>query len=514
MNPSELLRIVDSIHREKNIDKETVFEGIEAALVSAAKKHYGEDEEIEIQIDREDGSITGTHNGVPLTPEEMAERIGAQTAKQVMIQKIREAERDQLYEEYLELKDQLVTGIIQRYEGGTATVALSNTEAILPKSEQIPGETHHNNERVRATVCEVRKTGSRVKIVLSRTRPHLVARLFEQEIPEITDGVIEVKAMAREPGYRTKIAVSSTDQRVDCVGACVGVRGNRIKNIVDELAGERIDIVRWSDDMQVLIPNALQPAEVEEVILCQMLGRAIVLVREDQLSLAIGRRGQNVRLGSKLCGWDIEIMTREELEEQLEAALVGFSSLDGVDEELADRLVGEGFLSYDDLSVIEPEDLQEMGELTDEQVAHIIQQAEVKAEEAEQAAAEERRRQRELERMEQATRDAEAAEAAEAEAAAEEAETTHAEPMEAAEAEAAAEEAEATDAEAAEAADAEAEAEEAEYAPVEADEAGSPDDETDEEVAPAAVDYEQAVVEEVPVRGEETSGEFNPGDRL
>ena len=207
-----------------------------------------------------------------------------------------------------------------------------------------------------------------MKVILSRTKPHLVQRLFEQEIPEIAEGVIEIRAIAREPGYRTKVAVSSTDQRVDCVGACVGVRGNRIKNIVDELAGERIDIVRYSDDMQVLIPNALQPAEVEEVILCQMLGRAIVLVQEDQLSLAIGRRGQNVRLASKLCGWDIEIMTREELDEQIEQAVAGYSSLEGVEPELAERLVGEGFLSYDDLSVIEPDALMEMGGLTAEQV--------------------------------------------------------------------------------------------------------------------------------------------------
>ena len=409
MNPSELLRIVDAIHRDKNIDKEIVFEGIEAALVSAAKKHYGEDEEIVIEIDRETGAITGNHNGVPLDPDEMSERVGAQTAKQVMIQKIREAERDALYEEYSEQKDQLVTGIVQRYERGTATVALTNAEAILPRSEQIPGETHGTNERVRATVFEVRKQGARVKIVLSRIRPHLVARLFEQEIPEITDGVIEVKALAREPGYRTKVAVSSTDQRVDCVGACVGVRGNRIKNIVDELAGERIDIVRWSDDMQALIPNALQPAEVEEVILCEVLGRAIVLVREDQLSLAIGRRGQNVRLASKLCGWDIEIMTREELDDQLEQALIGFSSLEGVNEELADRLVGEGFLTYDDLSVIEPDDLMEMGNLTAEEANRIVEQAEIKAEEAERAAAEERRRQREQERPEPGTTEAEPA---------------------------------------------------------------------------------------------------------
>ena len=221
---------------------------------------------------------------------------------------------------------------------------------------------------MRATVFEVRKAGSRVKVILSRTRPQLVQRLFEQEIPEIADGVIEIRAMAREPGYRSKVAVSSSDQRVDCVGACVGVRGNRIKNIVDELAGERIDIVRWSDDLQVLIPNALQPAEVEEVILCQMLGRAIVLVREDQLSLAIGRRGQNVRLASKLCGWDIEIMTREELDESIERAVAGFSALDGVDESLARSWSARASCRTTTCRSSSPTRLMEMGELTEEQV--------------------------------------------------------------------------------------------------------------------------------------------------
>jgi N utilization substance protein A len=335
-----------------------------------------------------------------MAPEEIAERIGAQTAKQVMIQKIREAERDHLFNEYDELKGQLVTGTIQRYEGGAATVSLQNVEAILPRGEQIPGESHHANERVRATVYEVRKAGSRVKVILSRTKPQLVQRLFEQEIPEIAEGVIEIRNIAREPGYRTKVAVSSMDQRVDCVGACVGVRGNRIKNIVDELSGERIDIVRWSDDRQVLIPNALQPAEVEEVILCQMLGRAIVLVREDQLSLAIGKRGQNVRLASKLCVWDIEIMTRDELDEQIERAVTGFSSLEGVEAELAEKLVGEGFLSYDDLSIIEPDALMEMGGLTEEQAELVVQQAEAKAEEAEKVAAEQRRQRREQDHAE------------------------------------------------------------------------------------------------------------------
>jgi len=432
MDPSELLRIVDTIHRDKNIDKEIVFEGIEAALISAAKKHYGDEEEILVTIDRGDGSITGTHNGMPLSPEEMAERIGAQTAKQVMIQKIREAERDALFNEYEELRGQLVTGVVHRYEGGAATITLSNVEAILPRSEQIPGESHHANERVRAVVYEVRKSGTRVKVILSRTKPHLVQRLFEQEIPEIAEGVIEVRAIAREPGYRTKIAVSSTDQRVDCVGACVGVRGNRIKNIVDELAGERIDIVRFSDDMQVLVPNALQPAEVEEVILCQMLGRAIVLVREDQLSLAIGRRGQNVRLASKLCVWDIEIMTRDELDEQIEQAVMGFAALDGVEDELAEKLVGEGFLSYDDLSVIEPDALAEMGGLSAEEVDKIVLQAEAKAEEAEKEAVEQRRKRREEERRLAAeAAEAETAENVEAEAAEQTAEAETAENVEA-----------------------------------------------------------------------------------
>ena len=412
MNATEVLRIVDAIHRDKNIDKEIVFEAIEQALVSAAKKHYGEEEEIDVVIDREDGSIGGTHNGVPLDPEETVGRIGAQTAKQVIIQKIREAERDALYDEYVEQMGQMMTGVVQRYEGGAATIQLHNTEAILPRSEQIPGETHHVNERVRATVFEVRKQGSRVKIILSRIRPQLVQRLFEQEIPEIGEGVIEIKAMAREPGYRSKVAVASADQRVDCVGACVGVRGNRIKNIVDELAGERIDIVRWSDDLQVLIPNALQPANVEDVILCQMLGRAIVLVQEDQLSLAIGRRGQNVRLASKLSGWDIEIMTQEELGDQIDRAVAGFSALEGLSEELAVKLVEQGYMSYDDLSVIEPDALMEMGGLTEEQVDAIVEQAERKAQEAEVQAAEERRRQREQERIDAAATAEEAAEAA------------------------------------------------------------------------------------------------------
>jgi N utilization substance protein A len=398
MKPDEILRIVDAIHRDKNIDKEIVFQAIESALVTALTRQYGEGTEITIEIDRKDGRLSGFHNGVEIDTQELAGRIGAQTAKQVIIQKIREAERDSIHDEFEEQIGQMVSGVITRSEGAAATVSLGGTEAILPRSEQIPGESFHTNERIRASIFEVRKVGSRVKIILSRIRPQLVQRLFEQEIPEIADGVIEIRAISREPGYRSKVAVISSDNRIDCVGACVGVRGNRIKNIVEELGGERIDIVRWSDDLQVLVPNALQPAEIDEVILCQMLGRGIVLVREDQLSLAIGRRGQNVRLASKLCGWDMEIMTREELDQQIERAIVGFSSIEGLDESVAERLVGEGFLSYDDLSVIEPDDLMEMGELSAEVVESIVNQAEERATLAEVAAADERRKQRELEK--------------------------------------------------------------------------------------------------------------------
>jgi N utilization substance protein A len=412
MKPEEILRIVDAIHRDKNIDKEFVFQAIEAALVTALARQYGETAAIVIAIDRNDGTISGTHDGQPIESAELAGRIGAQTAKQVIIQKIRAAARDAIHDEFEEQVGHMVSGVVTRFEGATATVSLGATEAILPRSEQIPGESYHPNERIRATIFEVRKVGSRVKIILSRIRPQLVQRLFEQEIPEIADGVIEIRAIAREPGYRSKVAVISSDNRIDCVGACVGVRGNRIKNIVEELGGERIDIVRWSDDLQVLVPNALQPAEVDEVILCQMLGRGIVLVREDQLSLAIGRRGQNVRLASKLCGWDIEIMTQEELDQQIERATAGFSSIEGLDESLAERLVGEGFLSYADLSVIEPEDLMEMGGLSAEVVDAIVAEAERREALAEEAAADERRKQREQDRVAKATAEAEAIEAA------------------------------------------------------------------------------------------------------
>lgn len=401
MNPSDILRYVDSLHREKNIDTELVFSAIEAALQTAAKRQYGDEADIVVTLDRESGRIEANLEGEPLGEDQIG-RIGAQTAKQVIIQKVKEAERDSLMVEYREQVGEIVSGMIGRADGGVATVNLGNVEAILPRSEQIPGETLHANERVRAVVFEVRATGNRVRVVLSRTRPQLVQRLFEQEIPELIDGIISVDSISREPGYRSKVAVSSIDAQVDPISVCVGYRGSRIKAVREELAGEHIDVVRFSDDPEILIPNALQPAEVEQVLLCDMIGRAIVLVQEDQLSLAIGRRGQNVRLASKLCGWDIEIMTGGELEEQIERAVGGFSQIEGVTEEIAQSLVEHGYLSYDDLSVIEPDQFMELGGLTEEQVDHIVEVAESKAEEAEVAAADDRRKRKEADQAKKA----------------------------------------------------------------------------------------------------------------
>ncbi|MFM8581589.1 MAG: transcription termination factor NusA, partial [Planctomycetaceae bacterium] len=301
MNDAEVLRTVDAIHRDKNIDKEIVFEVLEQAILSAARKHYGEEIALESKIDRISGRTTVTKEGAPIDSEQLGEilgRISAQSAKQVMIQKIREAERDAVFDEFQAQWGSLLNGTVTRFEGAALVVNIGKIEGILPKSEQIPGESFRPGDRVRAVILEVRKAGPRVRIVLSRVHSDLVRRLFELEIPEIGERVIDIRSLAREAGYRTKVAVSCFDQKIDAIGSCVGVRGSRIHNIREELAGEKIDIVRWNDSLQVLVPNALSPAEVEEVILCQMLGRVIVLVKEDQLSLAIGKRGQNVRLAS------------------------------------------------------------------------------------------------------------------------------------------------------------------------------------------------------------------------
>ena len=318
MDPSELLRLVNMLHREKDIDEESVFQGIEAALLSAARKHLGASEDVRVSIDRETGEIEAFDGDVELDPADLG-RIAAQTAKQVMIQKIREAERDSISQDFSDRVQTVVAGTVQRFEGPNIVVNLSRTEGFLPRSEQIYNEVYHVGERLRAMVLEVRAVGTRVRIVLSRSHPEFVRRLFELEVPEVGEGLVAVSAIAREAGHRTKVAVHSVDPRVDCVGACVGIQGSRIKSIVDELNGEKIDIVRWSEQPDVLIANTLRPAEIGSIELDEEKKHALVLVPEDQLSLAIGKRGQNVRLASKLTGWDIDIKSPEAARDEREA---------------------------------------------------------------------------------------------------------------------------------------------------------------------------------------------------
>ena len=368
----ELLRIVDSMARDKNIEREIIFADLEAAMASAARKHFGTTEEdIQVQIDRETGDINAFLGGEEIDVRKLG-RIPAQTAKQVMIQMIREDERGSIYTEFQERVGEMVTGTVGRYEGGAVIVNLGRTEAILPRGEQIPGESYHPTERVRALIVEVKEAPGQVKIILSRTHPDFILRLFEQEVPEVSEQVIEIKSLAREAGYRTKVAVSSLDSKVDAVGACVGVRGSRIKNIVDELGGEKIDIVRWNESSQVLIGNALRPAEVKEIALCFELNRATVVVTEDQLSLAIGKRGQNVRLAARLTNWDIDILTPREYSSAMEVLIQTLREIEGVDDTLIDKVLALGIVSVMDMEEVGPEPMVQSLGLREEQASRMV----------------------------------------------------------------------------------------------------------------------------------------------
>ncbi|MCF7958525.1 MAG: transcription termination factor NusA [Phycisphaerae bacterium] len=354
----ELLRIVDGIARDKNIDRESILIDIEDAIVSGARKHFGTEEEFEVIIDRENGEISAFREGVQINILDLG-RIPAQTVKQVMIQKLREDERGSIFAEYQDRVGEIVTGTVARIEGGTTIVNIGRTEAILPKSEQVPGESQHVGERIRAMIFEVKEAPHQIKIILSRTHPDFIQRLFEQEVPEVSDNTIAIKALAREAGYRTKVAVISMDAKVDAVGACVGVRGSRIKNIVDELGGEKIDIVRWNESSQVFIGNALRPAEIRETALCFEMNRAMVVVSDDQLSLAIGKRGQNVRLAARLTNWAIDILTPLEFSNNMETLVTSLREIEGVDDTLIDKVMTMGIVSVLDMEEIGPEPLVE-----------------------------------------------------------------------------------------------------------------------------------------------------------
>jgi len=382
MNNQEMMRILDSIARDRNVDREVLINDLEQAMVSAARKHFNslDTEEFTCRFDRLTGEMALLRHGEPvsLSPESFG-RIAAQTFKQVMIQKFREDERHSLYEDFVKRVGDIVTGTAQRYEGGALVCTVDRAEAFMPRSEQIPGEQFNPGDRIRCLVLDVRDVGNQVKIVLSRANPDFIKRLFEVEVPEVAEKVIEIKAMAREAGYRTKIAVSSVDSKVDAVGACVGVRGSRIRNIVDELNGEKIDIVRWNESSQILIQNALKPAEVAEISLCFELGRGTVVVNDDQLSLAIGKRGQNVRLAARLTGWDIDILTPEEFNKGLEIMAETLRGIEGMTEEHLDRLAALGMISVFDIEEVGADVLMTELGLDEAAAAHIVDVASTKA---------------------------------------------------------------------------------------------------------------------------------------
>lgn len=317
----ELIDALKQIEREKGVKLDTLLETLKGALLSAYKRNYGALPEARVEIDKETGEIKvfaqkeeGSEE-VEVTPTDFG-RIAAQTAKQVILQRIREAERDLMYDEYKDREGDIVTGIIQQTDQRYTLVDLGRVEALLPPNEQVPGEHYEHGSRLKSYIIEVRRTTKGPQIIVSRTHPGLLKRLFELEVPEIYDGLVEIKSVAREAGHRSKIAVSSKDENVDPVGACVGAKGSRVRMVVGELRGEKIDIVKWSDDLAVLISNALSPAKVKQVVIDEEKKSALVIAPDDQLSLAIGKEGQNVRLAAKLTGWRIDIKNETQVAEE------------------------------------------------------------------------------------------------------------------------------------------------------------------------------------------------------
>ncbi|MBW7852318.1 MAG: transcription termination/antitermination protein NusA [Rhodospirillales bacterium] len=404
----ELLQVADSVARDKGIERDEVLEAMEQAIQKAGRSKYGHEHDIRATIDRKTGEIrlmrylqvadpveneateislararrrqsdieVGDYLIDPLPPIDFG-RIAAQTAKQVIVQKVRDAERLRQYEEYKDRAGEIVNGLVKRVEFGNVMVDLGRAESLLRRDELIPREMFRTGDRVRAYIYDVRQEPRGPQIFLSRTHPQFMAKLFAQEVPEIYDGIIEIKAVARDPGSRAKIAVISNDSSIDPVGACVGMRGSRVQAVVAELQGEKIDIIPWSQDPATFVVNALAPAEVAKVVLDEEANRIEVVVPDDQLSLAIGRRGQNVRLASQLTGWDIDIMTEaEESERRTEEfrtrSRMFIEALD-VDDVIAHLLVTEGFSSVEEVAFVPIEDLTDI-EGFDEDVANELQE--------------------------------------------------------------------------------------------------------------------------------------------
>src|SRR6266581_5961461 len=359
-NKLELLQIADAVAREKSIDRGIVIAAMEDAIAKAARARYGSETDVHAEIDAKIGdTIADT-----LPPLEYG-RIAAQSAKQVIVQKVREAERDRQYQEFKDRIGDIANGIVKRVEYGSVIVDLGRGEAIVRRDELLPREVFRNGDRIRAYIYDVRREPRGPQIFLSRTHPQFMSKLFAQEVPEIYDGIVEVKAVARDPGSRAKIAVISRDSSVDPVGACVGMRGSRVQAVVNELQGEKIDIIPWSHDIATFVVNALAPAEVAKVVLDEERERIEVVVPDQQLSLAIGRRGQNVRLASQLTGWDIDILTEQEESERRQAEFENrtrmFMDALNVDEVVGQLLASEGFTSVEELAFVDEKEIASIG---------------------------------------------------------------------------------------------------------------------------------------------------------
>jgi N utilization substance protein A len=408
----ELLMLVDALAREKNVEKDIVFAALELALASATKKRFKDDVDVRVEIDRETGEYKsfrrwqivadeehelpaqqiamtdaeeqklnlqlGDFVEEPLEPVEFG-RIGAQTAKQVILQKIRDAEREQILNDFLQRKEFIVTGAIKRMERGNAIIESGRIEAALPKDQMIPKENLRIGDRVRAFLLKVDRNNRGPQLILSRTVPEFLIKLFELEVPEIEEGLLEIKAAARDPGSRAKIAVKSNDQRIDPIGTCVGMRGSRVQAVTAELAGERVDIILWAMDPAQFVINALAPAEVSKITVDEESHSMDLVVDEENLAQAIGRNGQNVRLASELTGWELNIMTQEESqkknEEEFTAIRKVFMERLDVDEEVADILIQEGFTTLEEVAYVPLNEMLEIESFDEDTVNELRSRA-------------------------------------------------------------------------------------------------------------------------------------------
>ena len=403
--PSNLNFIIDQVGKDKGIDRKVIIEALEQAVLTASRKKYGHQGEIEVHYNEEAGEVElfqfkqvveeVTNSSTEISLDEAKDldseaqvgdslgvklntdfgRIGAQTAKQVIIQRVRDAERENIYNEFKDRKGDLASGSVQRMEKGNVYINIGRAEAVLLGKEQIPGEMYRQGERLRAYILDVQRNAKGPQISLSRTHPGFLTKLFELEVPEISEGVIKVISAAREPGERAKISVYSTNRDVDPVGSCVGMKGSRVQSVVQELRGERIDIIPWSQDQAKYVCNALAPAKISRVYIDEENRHMEVIVPDDQLSLAIGKKGQNVRLASKLTGWKIDIKSESRMEKISGEIIEAFRNLPNVGEVASRLLYNEGFRSLKEIGEIDPEELARVLGIKREEAAEVVESA-------------------------------------------------------------------------------------------------------------------------------------------